>query len=191
MALISTWRKMREKINAMKSCPGPFFLQQQLIVMNSANNVNINHVKELTLNVSSLLDMWIKALDFRNRKAKAITITRSSLPVLMCDFTDFLAKKKDVYFKIQSCREVKLVFLCNCPFMSKSSSSSRREKQCAQIVPTADMVPDSIFTPTWSNFVPLRLGSMWCINKLIIWVWVSTIHLPPNCVKSRCELRKQ
>lgn len=60
----------------------------------------------------------------------------------------------------------------------------QKREQCAQVVPIADMLPNSIFTPTQSNFVPLRLGCMWCI----IQAHHLSLRVSPSIFTKLCQI---
>lgn len=77
--------------------------------------------------------------------------------------------------------------LCNCPLDEQIFTIIQKREQCAQVVPTADMVPNSIFTPTRSNFVPLRLGSMWCI----IQAHHMSLSVNPSIFTKLCQIETE
>lgn len=104
---------------------------------------------------SSLLIMLVK-----NTQIKAESTIANHWCVI---FKDVLAKMKRCLFIKFNTIERWNSCLCNCPLDEQIFTIIQKREQCAQVVPTADMVPNSIFTPTRSNFFPLRLGSMWCI----------------------------
>lgn len=92
-------------------------------------------------------------------------------------------EKMSIYIEVN----YMITCLCNCPLDEQIFTIIQKREQCAQVVPTADMVPNSIFTPTRSNFVPLRLGSMWCI----IQAHHMSLSVNPSIFTKLCQIETE